>query len=150
MEYITILTEWREDNQVAIGQLYAYFQTVPDNRNAKGKRYPLAYLLIVIVLAKLAGEQKPAGIREWIRLRWRELMGAFACHWPPVPGLNTIRRTLADAVTANELQKVCNQFLYEEYGGQQAEQIVIDGKTLRAPYRLATAKACPFSGLSAQ
>lgn len=131
MEYITIINEWTEDNQVAIGQLYAYFQTVPDNRNAKGKRYPLAYLLIVIVLAKMSGEQKPAGIQEWIHLRWRELMRAFACHWPPVPGMNTIRRTLADAVTAAELNKVCNQFLYEEYGGQQAEQIVIDGKTLR-------------------
>jgi len=131
MEYITFNNDWSEENQVAIGRLYAYFQTVPDNRNAQGKRYPLAYLLIVIVLAKLAGEQKPAGIKDWIHLRWRGLMGAFACHWPPVPGLNTIRRTLADAVAAAELKKVCNQFLYEEYGGQQEEQIVIDGKTLR-------------------
>jgi predicted transposase YbfD/YdcC len=131
MEYITIVNEWTEDDRVAIGRLYAYFQTVPDNRDARGKRYPLAYLLIVIVLAKLAGEQRPAGIQEWIRLRWRVLMKAFSCHWPPVPGLNTIRRTLADAVTAAELNKVCVRFLYEEYGGQQEGQLVIDGKTMR-------------------
>jgi predicted transposase YbfD/YdcC len=47
------------------------------------------------------------------------------------PSLNTIRRTLAESVLAEELEEVCRQFLHEAYGGQQSALVAIDGKTMR-------------------
>jgi len=38
-------------------------------RDRRGKIYSLGLVLTVVILAKLAGEDKPSGIVEWIRLR---------------------------------------------------------------------------------
>ncbi len=48
-----------------------------------------------------------------------------------MPSLNTIRRTLAETVIAEELQTVFNRFLHQTYGGQQSILVTLDGKTLR-------------------
>jgi hypothetical protein len=37
-----------------------------------------------------------------------------------MPAYNTIRRTLADTIAENELQKVFRQFLHQAYGGSKA------------------------------
>ncbi len=47
-----------------IGSLYAYFQQVRDTRKAKGRRYPMVVLLLVMLLAKLSGEDTPSGIAD--------------------------------------------------------------------------------------
>mgnify|MGYP003557083775 FL=1 len=69
MQLITFQDEMGKVRHIDVGHLYATFSQVRDYRQARGKRYTLAYLLTAICLAKLAGEQKPAGIAEWIRLR---------------------------------------------------------------------------------
>ena len=52
-----------------IESLYDYLSKVKDPRKAKGKRYTLISLLILMLLAKLAGEDKPSGMAEWIEHR---------------------------------------------------------------------------------
>jgi predicted transposase YbfD/YdcC len=52
-------------------------QEVTDVRKARGQRYSLAFLLVLIILAKLAGENKPKGIAEWLQLRREQLVKAF-------------------------------------------------------------------------
>lgn len=47
--------------------LYRAFEQVKDGRKRKGKRYPLALLLTLIVLGKLAGEQSISGIVDWCK-----------------------------------------------------------------------------------
>ena len=47
-----------------------HLKQVPGERKARGKRYRLSMLLAMIVLAKMAGEHKPSGIAQWLRL-WR-------------------------------------------------------------------------------
>ena len=131
MEHIIIRNERSETMVINIEELRMRFAKLTDRRQDQGKIYPLSYLLIVIVLAKLSGQHTPAGIAEWVRLRQLELLRALAIHWPPAPSLNTIRRTLADSVLTTELQAVCRQFLHEAYGGQQTELVAIDGKTMR-------------------
>lgn len=39
--------------------LYAEFDELNDKRKARGKRYRLALVLLLIVLAKLCGEDRP-------------------------------------------------------------------------------------------
>jgi len=113
-----------------VNGLMEHLKGATDLRHARGLRYSLPFLLAVIILAKLAGQHKPSAIAHWVKLRRRQLVKAFNCQRDTVPALNTIRRTLSDAVTVSELPTLLNRFLYETYGGQQSEQITLDGKTL--------------------
>lgn len=128
---ITWHSQEREGVVFDVGALLRYLQQLPDQRRCRGIRYPLPFLMGVIILAKLAGEDKPSGIAEWIRLRARQLVAAFQCSRATVPSLNTIRRTLAGAVTAGDLQVLFNRYLHQQYGGYHSVQVVLDGKTVR-------------------
>jgi predicted transposase YbfD/YdcC len=60
--------------------LYRAFEKVKDGRGRKGTRYPLALILTLIMLGKMAGETKIEGIIDWINLR-KEKIRKFL-HWP--------------------------------------------------------------------
>ena len=64
MDYITIEVEENEGRLLNIGELYAALEQVNDKRQARGKRYTVGILLIVMILAKLCGEDAPYGIAE--------------------------------------------------------------------------------------
>ena len=113
---------------VALG---AHLEKLTDRRQARGKRYSLSFLLSVIVLAKLSGQNRPSAIADWLKLRSDVLVNAFQCPRATVPSLNTIRRTLSDTMNVEELAPSLNRFLHQTYGGQQSIQVTIDGKTLR-------------------
>ena len=87
--------------------------------------------MVVILLAKLAGEDTPKGIAEWLKLRREQIVAAFNSDRESVPAYNTIRRTLADTVSESELQASFRQYLHQSYGGQQSILVALDGKTLR-------------------
>lgn len=114
-----------------IRELMAKFEDVTDQRKARGVRYKLPCLLAMILLARLAGETKPSGIADWLKLRKGQLVTLFNLKHGQVPSLNSIRRTLSEAIVAQELQKVVGHYLHGKYGGDESEQIVLDGKTMR-------------------
>lgn len=66
--------------QIDVASLYRAFERVKDGRKARGKRYPLALLLTLIMLGKLAGEKTISGIRDWIGEREKELKEQL--NWP--------------------------------------------------------------------
>jgi predicted transposase YbfD/YdcC len=131
MDHIILEHKMVEGVVFDIGELVRQFHQIPDQRHRRGRRYSLPFLLVVIVLAKLAGENKPSGIAEWVDLRRHQLVAAFDCQRETVPSHNTIRRTLAQTVMIIEMQRVFNRFLHQEYGGQQSILVTIDGKTMR-------------------
>ena len=45
-----------------VGSLNDLFQKLSDNRKARGKRYSLATMMVLMVMAKLSGEDQPSGI----------------------------------------------------------------------------------------
>jgi hypothetical protein len=53
--------------------LYCAFEQVKDGRKAQGKRYPLALLLTLLMLGKMAGETTINGRVDWVKERkgWR-------------------------------------------------------------------------------
>src|SRR5947208_215875 len=64
MDYTTLLSEVKESQeqgQKRLHSLYAICQQLVDGRAARGKRYELAGLLMVLVLAKLAGMKNLLG-----------------------------------------------------------------------------------------
>ena len=58
--------------------LYQYLQTMPDQRSRQGLRDPLASILLIGVLAKLAGQDSSRAIAHWAQLRKQELPVLFA------------------------------------------------------------------------
>jgi predicted transposase YbfD/YdcC len=126
-------TEINDDSGILlhIGFLHDHLAKIPDKRRARGKRYSLAILLLVIILAKLSGENTPTGISEWAKLRKKELQKFFNYSREIKPGHNTIRRTMSDNLEDDDLQQHTRQYLHHTYGGQQSILVVIDGKTLR-------------------
>lgn len=64
MDYTTLLTEVKENQEPGskrLHSLYAVCQQVVDGRAARGKRYDLAGLVMVLVMAKLAGMKNLLG-----------------------------------------------------------------------------------------
>ncbi len=56
-----------------LGSLYDYLTRVMDLRKARGKQYALETLLILMLLAKLAGQHNPSQIAEWVAHRLEQL-----------------------------------------------------------------------------
>lgn len=104
---------------------------VVDRRRARGKRYGLVDLLLVMVLAKLGGEDRPSGIADWVTHRWEHLQPALGLRWRRAPHHSTYRRVLASAVAADALDTAVGAFFGHLRGATPPAQVSIDGKTVR-------------------
>src|SRR5574338_393460 len=52
-----------------VQSLHELLRQVPDYRAKRGRRYEAATVLVILLLAKLAGERTLSGIAHWARLR---------------------------------------------------------------------------------
>ena len=148
MEYTTLVLETPE-SQVQPSKhrqsLYEVCQQVKDGRAARGKRYELALLLVLLIEAKLAGEQSLLGASEWIRLRREEFCEALHLEGKPMPCANTysyalerldsqeVNRVLAAWFVRQEAQSRCGEEPSRLVGQASSRQVhlAIDGKALR-------------------
>ncbi len=132
MNYNTPCAEvtWSEMGCVLdVDSLAAYFERLPDQRCARGKRYRLAQVCILATLAKLSGEDHPLGIAQWAQVRGPVLepllgLAHMPCH-------NTYRRVLAHAVAVEDLDQHVAAFLSQQRMAGRSVLIALDGKTLR-------------------
>jgi predicted transposase YbfD/YdcC len=114
-----------------VGSLYAHFQTLHDIRKPKGLRYSLAIVLVLIVLAKICGEDQPSGIADWAKNRTDMLAELLKLRRKKMPHHSTYRRILAEVVYVEELEHINQVFLSgKKFFGRQV-LISIDGKILR-------------------
>ena len=130
MEHTTLKQIEKEGVLLDLTTLASFLEQIEDVRQARGKQYNLSWILTLILLAKLAGEDKPYGIAEWIKLRKKALVSMFKREREKVPSLNTIRRALINC-DPNRLHKAYQDFLLVNYGGYQSILVAIDGKCLR-------------------
>lgn len=114
-----------------VGSLVERFNALADQRKAKGKRYSLALVLLLTVLAKLSGEDTPYGIAEWARHRSEALVTMLRLKRKTMPCHNTYRRVLAEAVDVDQLQEVTSEYLQQGTSSGTSILIAIDGKTMR-------------------
>ena len=114
-----------------IGSLYTYFKRVTDTRDPRGKLYSLAHLLVLMMLAKLAGEDRPSGIAEWVGHRIEALYKMKVVPKPRAPSHMTYRRVLQDTVQPEELEDLISEFQQSRL--EEGEEIVfsMDGKSVR-------------------
>lgn len=82
--YLTIVEQVEQVDQEVLAvdeaSLYRAFEQVKDGRKNKGKRYPLALLLTLILPGKMAGETELDGIIDWIKERQQEIKKLL--NWP--------------------------------------------------------------------
>ena len=116
--------------------LYRCLQTVPDQRSRQGLRYPLASILMIGVLAKLAGQDRSRAIAEWAQLRTTELRRLFALKQQTMPHYSTWSRVLAHGVDPIQLEQTLGDFFATSVSEASrlqrgGIQVCLDGKTLR-------------------
>lgn len=102
---LTICDQEEQIDQEALSvdaaSLYRAFEQVKDGRKPKGKRYPLAFLLTLILLGKMAGETTLEGIIDWIGERKKEIKKLL--NWPK--GFPVIK-TYVDALAKCDHQEI--------------------------------------------
>jgi predicted transposase YbfD/YdcC len=124
-------SSWLETGFVLdLDSLAVYFESLHDQRCARGKRYRLAQICILATLAKLSGEDLPSGIAQWARLR-HEVLGPLLGLPKGLPCHNTYRRVFAKGVAAADLDQHVTGFLRECAKRERSILMALDGKTLR-------------------
>ena len=134
MNYSTLADGFAQDADGIVfdlGSLYQRLCGLNDSRKRRGRRYELALILIGVLLAKLAGENKPEGIADWVQLRSAFFVDVFQLKRAALPCPMTYRRVLAEAVTLQELDGLTREYLLSWPGAGQSVQIALDGKTAR-------------------
>jgi predicted transposase YbfD/YdcC len=119
-----------------LGSLYAYLLKVKDTRKEKGKRYTLTSLLILMLLAKLAGEDKPSGIAEWIGHRKELWVQYEILAQPKTASHMTYRRVLQEMISPEEFEGIVQAYHRQRLITEQRIVLSIDGKSMRGtiPY----------------
>jgi predicted transposase YbfD/YdcC len=115
----------------ALGALWRRLAAVPDRRARRGRRYALPVLLVLIVLAKLSGEDRPSGIADWVAHRRARLAQALGLRLPRAPHHNTYRRVLAQAVVPEELDAAIGAFFRDLPRVGRSVLVSIDGKRVK-------------------
>ncbi len=153
MEHTTFTFPVRAGTDLEAGtltSLYHALQGLPDPRRGQGKRYSLALILCLVILAKLAGEQTMSGVTEWVRHRGRELAQRFGLRRARMPCQTTYSNVLA-RVDGQRLDAIVRAFfvrweaetrcgtepsqLHTPEGHVDHRHLALDGKTIRATMR---------------
>jgi predicted transposase YbfD/YdcC len=111
--------------------LFAYLLRVTDPRHARGKQYPLELLLVLILLAKLCGENTPTGIADWVTYRIDALVAMKLLPKHQAPCHMTYRRVLQLIVSPDELERLMSE--YHQSCLKTSTELVfsLDGKTVK-------------------
>jgi hypothetical protein len=124
--------------------LYACLQRIPDHRDRRSLQYPLACLLMIGVLAKLAGQDSSRGMAHWAKLRQRELSQLFHLKRERMPHCSTWSRVLGHAVESAEVEPLLGQFFTRAHSNGEPQrgsiQLALDGKTLRGTIPLGASR----------
>lgn len=119
-----------------IGSLYEHLLQIEDTRKARGKRHQLITLLVLMLLAKLGGEDTPSGIAEWIANRKTIWVESKIMSDPKTASHMTYRRILQKIISAEGFEEIVQKYHRSRLETGQELMICVDGKTVRGtiPY----------------
>lgn len=114
-----------------LGSLCAYLMKIIDPRDSRGKRYQLISLLLMTLLAKLAGAHGPSAIADWVAERVALLRDMQVTDRPEAPCHMTFRRMFQEIVSAEQLETILRE--YQQGALVKTAELVlsVDGKTVR-------------------
>jgi hypothetical protein len=99
--------------------LYKAFEQVKDRRKERGKRYPLALILTLILLGKMAGETTIAGIIDWVKERKHMLKQSL--HWPKRFPVNSTYSYALSQCDGQEVAQAIAQVILKARAVEQCE-----------------------------
>jgi hypothetical protein len=105
--------------------LYEALGELPDPRRAQGKRYELALILSLLVLAKLAGQTSLSGATQWLRHRSASLAERFGLRRKRMLCQMTYCNILA-AIDARRLDEIISEYLHEQLPPASPPMRVLD------------------------
>ena len=129
-------------SQVNYTTLMTYLGDIPDQRNARGRRYEWLYLLTLLAASLLAGNQGLLAMWQWLFYHRAELVMSLQPRRGCLPSLATLRRVLCDldVQVLEERVAAYNQTLDAADGmtgriatksGTVLKGQAVDGKTVR-------------------
>lgn len=154
----------QESLMIDTASFYQAFEQVKDGRGRRGKRYPLALILTLIMLGKMAGETTIEGIIDWINGRKKEIKRLL--NWPkgfPTNKTYTdtlakcdhqeIAKTIAQVIMKAKEEKQCKKMSFQlmEQEIDEKENLIhtaVDGKVLRGTRKHVRANQPPVHLLS--
>lgn len=110
---------------------------LPAPRQRKGRRYPLAPMLGLVLLGMLHGRDSLRGAWVWAQQHWGVLWRPLGARSPHFPAYNTVRDVLS-ALDADDLDRRLRPWL-EQFLDRPLGGISADGKVLRGSKRDNTA-----------
>jgi predicted transposase YbfD/YdcC len=121
---------------VTLEELYAEFATLEDTRHLKGLRYKLPLLLLLSLLAKLAGQHEIEEIAAWVKAYEPELIMLLNLSYPKMPSAATFRRVFDNKMNVTNLELILCKYFASQLGAEIPARgsltMSIDGKTLRS------------------
>ncbi len=114
-----------------VGSRFEALLTLHDRRDARGLRYALVTVWVLVVLAKLAGEDWLRGIAQWVAERKESLAEVLGLAKPQAPYYTTYARILGRAVEVDEFEQVVGHFFAALPNAGHTVELALDGKTLR-------------------
>src|SRR5436309_2845472 len=105
-----VLPSGNQPEEIDAMSVYRAFESIPDHRRKRGVRYPLALILTLVVLGKLAGMTSLAAVGEWVRLREEWLNHVLPKLHKSFPCAATYSNVL-QAMKAEEVNQVMSQWL---------------------------------------
>lgn len=131
MEYSTVGKEQEISAEGVIydkGSVYDRLHKLQDMRKARGKQYSLVGILMIILLAKLCGEDKPTAIADWGKNHQEELVALLKWKRSKTPNESTYRRVMAYKMYIDEIEELVREYNKQ---GEQGKIYALDGKALR-------------------
>ena len=123
-----VIPQASEGKLFDVGSLVGVLHQIKDPRAARGVRYSLVTMLVLLILAKLSGQDGMKGISEWVRLRGQHLVKLLNLSRETMPHQTTYERLLAE-LDEEEVEYKLGQLFMREQG--ESITISIDGKVLR-------------------
>ncbi len=120
---------------VDLDSLYAFLSRLRDTRHARGTRYALVTILVFILLAKLAGQDRIYGISQWVKHRQAPLAEVFHLSKPRAPSPQTYSRLLGRVIDIEEFERGVQEYFARQPHAGRSLAIAFDGKTLRGTIR---------------
>ena len=111
-----------------VGSVYEGLSKLTDVRKARGKLYRLETVLMIIVMAKLCGNDKPVEIADWGKHHQEELVKLLQLERSKMPHHNTYRRIMAYTVYTEEIERLVGEY---NQGGEHGQVYALDGKAVR-------------------
>jgi hypothetical protein len=104
---------------------------VPDFRAARGQRYPLSLLLLLVIMGTMSGCLSYSALEDFARRHHEALVASLQLPPTRCPSDSTFRRVMM-GIDFTDLAKVFNNWVNDWMPTQAQDWLGVDGKSIKA------------------